>query len=230
MLFFRLLGLLVSKTWQKWMEISTFALKIAFAPVIPEVFITEQKSRVFWSQTLCSQTHNRCISYPTKTKITPELLVERWRGFNQAEPASFCWSVCDGAGVTIHPSTLPQLYFYSLLGLRLWREPNPGKLLAFFSTAALMDRLTVAFSLFHIRSSPISTTALSTSLRLLSFFMWHSYFFRINAGYGSYETENLTFAFLNVHFYVRDYCFWRVTFIRKQFIYKAFENCLIGEA
>lgn len=84
-----------------------FCLKNCFCSSDSWRIITEQKSRVFWSQTLCSQTHNRCISYPTKPKITPELLVERWRGFNQAEPASFCWSICDGTGVTIHPSTHP---------------------------------------------------------------------------------------------------------------------------
>lgn len=72
------------------------------------------------------------------------VLTLQWGGFNQAEPASFCWTVCDSAGVTLHPSTptlpaSPQLYFYSLLGLRLWRETYPGKLLAFFPTEALID-------------------------------------------------------------------------------------------
>lgn len=50
------------------------------------------------------------------------------------------WGRCNPPPVRPPPSPAsPQLYFYSLLGLRLWRETYPGKLLAFFPTVALID-------------------------------------------------------------------------------------------
>lgn len=106
------------------------------------------------------------------------LLTLQWGGFNQAEPASFCWTVWNRAGVTLHPSTptLPRLsptLFLQPLGAPALKGNLSRKIACIFPHQSV-DRwtLTVAFPLLHIRSLPPPHPP--PPHYLLSAFLWHS--------------------------------------------------------